>query len=215
MDVGKFFHDHWTTLFDGILALIVVTIGTEVYRHFRNKRTPKPVQFGGGSSVVGSVATGQQGTKGTGHTIIVNAPVAGGLTVGDAVAGQPVVKNEVPSPPPAVVPKLSTVTAKDINEAILKATPFLRDATAESYVGQPIDWNCWFDSIVKGKRGRVTVSLRCEPGLTVLRCHGDVLLSEYPQLRVLREGTPVRIMGTVEGFSGPFNFLIKNAKLYY
>lgn len=198
-------------MFDGIGGLAITALAGLFYHLFWKPKKDKPV---GAAVVIGDGATIQHGTKGTGHTIIVNAPVAGGLTVGDAVAGQPAVKNEMQSPPPAVIAKLSTVTAKEIRDALQSVPPFQQGEIKEFYIGQPIDWNCSLSSANKLKGGRVDVSLNCEDGSS-MTCHGEVLLREYPQLRVLPTRKPVRITGTVKKFSGLYHIWVKDAKLYY
>lgn len=181
--------------------LALGAIGKVLYSRF-NKPEPKTVQHG--KTVVG-------------HVVNVNAPVTGNLSIGDGLVSQPAPKGETPSNPSAVSPtppKRSIITAKEIHNAIVSAPLFRQDEVGEFYKGQSIDWDCRLFSIHKREDGEtVGLDLNCE-GKDMLRIWCVVRLSDYPQLKVLPNNIPLRIMGTV-ATAEPYSISIKDAKLFF
>ncbi len=187
MDVWKAIEDNRQWIFDGIGVLAIGAIGKVLYSHFK-KSGP---------------ATVQQGTTGVGHVVNVNAPVAGSLTLGDAVAGHS-------AAPPQ---KSKTITAREIQKAIAAAPQFQQDEMAKFYYGQPIDWDCRFWIIHKRGDDKVGLTLVFN-SLHSPTCYCVVPLSEYPQLKVIADNTPVRIIGTV-GWADVNTIGNKDPKLYF
>ena len=192
MDFFRSIQDNRQWIFDGIGVVVVVAIGKFLYFRLGKKDKPASVH--------------QTGQTGTGHVIQVNAPVSGNLTVGDATTNHPVASTPVP--------KSSTITAKQIQNDIQLAPPFQQGERARYYEGLPIDWNCRYMLSTKAEDDVVVITLDCWNDGILFACHCEVLLSEYPRLKILPAKTSIRIVGTLGKVSAS-EAVIKDAKLFF
>jgi hypothetical protein len=107
------------------------------------------------------------------------------------------------------------VQLNEISDAISAAPPVQQESTAQRYVGLPIDWVTRFVSVSETNIGNVGVMLEFE-GVHGLRglILSNVKIADYPQLKVLQEGSRIRIVGKISeiGVSAPTK--ITDAKLF-
>jgi DNA-binding response OmpR family regulator len=110
----------------------------------------------------------------------------------------------------------TTVQLNEIWDAISAAPPLQQESTAQQYVGHPIDWLTRFFVASETDMGNMNVTLGFE-GIQGLRSliFSTVISADYPELKVLKERSRVRIVGRISeiGVSTPPQ--IRDAKLFF
>ena len=74
--------------------------------------------------------------------------------------------------------------------------PLMRKEFVQRYIGAEVDWSGTLADAREQKPGKIHVVCWPEPdgGKLIV---GDVLFSEYPQLKQLRVGDPIQMRGTI------------------
>jgi hypothetical protein len=111
--------------------------------------------------------------------------------------------------------KVSTLRFEDIREAIKNAVPLQRDAVKKYYEGINVEWEGYLKHASEFTEGSVLIWLAPGPtdrdALFTIVCY--VLLSDYPELRVLREGSKIRVKGMIKE-AGQFGIELDKVTLW-
>ena len=89
-----------------------------------------------------------------------------------------------------------TATAVNIEDAIEKASLYMRESVAQSFVGIKVRWRAKLSGICPRNNLTNEVGVRLRFNLSTI--HAIVRFSEYPILRTVRGGELVEITGTIE-----------------
>ena len=92
------------------------------------------------------------------------------------------------------------ITPSGIFEEFDTQPPLMRRSFMEKYLGMEVDWSVTFADAWEGHTETVRVAFRFEPH-SVRMITSDVLLSDYPRLRNLRAGEPLRVRGRIREVS--------------
>jgi hypothetical protein len=123
----------------------------------------------------------------------------------------------VPVTPPAPVSaeRITTITQRDISDAIDAAPPLQRDAVAERFKGVKIEWDTSLRSGYE-RAGEVHLRLRVreinEPAWFDVEC--KVRLSDYRELGILPQGSLIRVYGEITKATS-FSVELTNVRLLY
>jgi hypothetical protein len=89
------------------------------------------------------------------------------------------------------------ILPKTIIEEIAKYPPLQRKQIEESYKGIKVEWTTIFNSANLGTDGSVHLMLYPENSqYPWIYC--DVMISEYPELRIIREGSKITVAGEIK-----------------
>jgi hypothetical protein len=92
--------------------------------------------------------------------------------------------------------RVSALTFAELRDAKLSAPPFQRKDVAAAYDGFVVNWTGKFFSARKDDDDLVTVGLDFDDYSPSVWCR--VRLSVYPEIKVLRTGTPIRALGRIK-----------------
>ncbi|PSJ16727.1 hypothetical protein [Nitrosomonas supralitoralis] len=112
-----------------------------------------------------------------------------------------VIPQEIPVSVPIAMERISPVTHNEIQTSIESAPPLQREAIAQRYIGQRIEWDTEFSS-AKQQDSLVRLQLRSMPEPDAeyslpLYVWCSVKLDDYRELAVLPEKTHIRINGAI------------------
>jgi len=74
--------------------------------------------------------------------------------------------------------------------------PLMRQEAAKAYIGKMVNWPVTFANASEQSSGQAHLIFRFDPH-DMSMITGNVLLSDYPQLRALRSGERLRVRGTI------------------
>lgn len=97
---------------------------------------------------------------------------------------------------PSAVERISKLSYSDIMNSIEAAPPLQRDRVRDNFVGIRVQWDAFFHggSEKATKQYRVTLKSK-EAALGLIMC--EVSAKDYPELRILNAGIPIRIIGNI------------------
>ena len=97
---------------------------------------------------------------------------------------------------PVSVERVHNITYPELRADISAAPPMQREDIAKHYIGLRVQWEALFYSGKRKDDGGFSIYLTI-PGVVggIVTC--EVSAEDYPELRILREGNPLRVSGDI------------------
>lgn len=107
--------------------------------------------------------------------------------------------NEMPATFPQALKRIASTSFAEVRDAYDKAPPYQRASVSQHYAGQRVRWNTTFSNI-SDTGDKLTLYMRGSDrfGSSVW---GKVSLSEYPELKTMHSGHPLKVTGTIRQVS--------------
>jgi hypothetical protein len=162
-------------IFSGIGAAVCSAVIAWLYRRFRGRTSPH--------------APGPDSSNVNISNSNVDGPVAG-----RDVNIRTYIKNEAAPEKPGEFSE--TPTPDDIDSAIMRASLYMQESVAQSFVGIKVRWKGILSEIWPRNNLKDEVGVQLRSNLNII--HAIVRFPEYPILKTVRGGELVEITGTIE-----------------
>ncbi len=103
------------------------------------------------------------------------------------------------------------LSPEQILKIIKETPPFQREDVIKHHIGIAVDWDVTFFSAKKENDDMVRVVLSDPKIAGIISC--SIKLSEYREIALIKEGTKLRVTGTIAGIDDPC-FTLSDVNLY-
>lgn len=123
----------------------------------------------------------------------------------DNVAAPPGPSPEASTVEPLTRPSLSSITVKEIVDAIHDAPPFQRKAVEAQYTGIWVEWEGFLKEVIPDPRDEALAMVNLILDKTRVAFYSiwfNVHPDRFPEIKTLQKGARVRVRGTITSTSG-------------
>ena len=118
-------------------------------------------------------------------------------------------------------PQITHIDPYEIREKINLLPPYQQDEARKNYLGVWVEWKGRFRHVEKQEDGSIKVSLQALQPKSIKGIVGSVWfdctvqLSDYPQLKIMDQGTEVTVIGKIVGFDLVDTIVLDDVKLSF